>query len=78
MYQAEKAQLNSWIAAEDVEKIVGRYPIRESQALDGVVTALQFKNRSQYEAAVRKLVSDDQSIRTTLIGYFGDLASALA
>lgn len=78
MYQAEMAQLQSWIAAADVEKIVARYPIRETMALAGVVNALQFKNRGQYEAAVRKLVRDDASIRATLIGHFGGLVAALA
>lgn len=78
MYQAEKAQLQSWIAAKDVEKIVGRYPIRETMALTAVVNALQFKSRGQYEAAVRKLVSDNESIRATLIGHFGGLVAALS
>ncbi|WP_085466984.1 AAA family ATPase [Mesorhizobium australicum] len=78
MYQAEKAQLQSWIAAKDVEKIVGRYPIRETMALAAVVNALQFKSRGQYEAAVRKLASDNESIRATLIGHFGGLVAALA
>lgn len=78
LYQAEKAQLQSWIIAKDVEKIVGRYPIRETMALTAVVNALQFKSRSQYEAAVRKLVSDNESIRETLFGHFGELVAALA
>lgn len=78
MYLAEKAQLQSWIAAKDVEKIVGRYPIRETMALAAVVNALQFKSRGQYEAAVRKLVSDNESIRVTLIEHFGGLVAALA
>lgn len=78
IYQAERAQLQSWITAQDVEKIVERYPIRETMALAAVVNALQFKSRGQYEAAVRKLVSDDGPTRATLIGHFGGLAAALA
>ena len=78
MYQAEKTMLQSWIAAADAEKIVARYPIRETMALAAVVNALQFKNRGQYEAAVRKLVSDDTSIRATLLAHFGGLVAALA
>lgn len=78
MYQAEKAQLQSWIASKDVEKIVARYPIRETMALAAVVNALQFKNRGQYEAAVRKLVSDDETIRAILTEHFGGLVAALA
>ncbi|MDQ0454611.1 AAA family ATPase [Rhizobium paknamense] len=78
MYQDEKARLQSWIAAKDVEKIVGRYPIRETMARAAVVAALQFKSLDQYEAAVRKLVSENESIRTILLGYFGGLVAALA
>ncbi|MGL5445799.1 MAG: AAA family ATPase [Rhabdaerophilum sp.] len=78
MYQAEKAQLQSWIAAADVEKIVARYPIRETMALTAVVNALQFKSRGQYEAAVRKLVSDDTTIKSRLLAHFGGLVAELA
>ena len=78
MYQEEKAQLQSWIAAADVQRIVARYPIRETMALVGVVNALQFKNRSQYEAAVRKLVRDDAAVRAALLEHFGGLTAALA
>jgi hypothetical protein len=77
-YQVEKARLHSWIGAKDVDKIVGRYPIRETPALTAIVSALQFKSRDQYEAAVRKLVVDDAAIRNFLVGHFGGLPAAMA
>lgn len=78
MYQTEKAQLQAWIAAADIGKIVARYPIRETMALSAVINALQFKSRGQYEAAVRKLVCDDATIKLALLSHFGGLVAALA
>ncbi|MER8470199.1 AAA family ATPase [Mesorhizobium sp. M1328] len=76
-YQAEKARLQGWIISKDVDKIIARYPIRETAALTVIVSALQFKSRSQYEAAVRKLVIDDVVIRSMLAEHFGGLPAAM-
>lgn len=76
-YQAEKARLQDWILAKDVNKIIARYPIRETPALIAIVSALQFKGRVQYEAAARKLVIDDVAIRSALAGHFGGLPAAI-
>lgn len=76
-YQAERACLQDWIAKKDVAKIIARYPIRETPALAAVVSALQFKSRSQYEAAARKLVIDDAAIKSFLLGHFGGLPAAI-
>jgi len=76
LYQTERTQLQTWLEEEDVAKIIARYPIRESMALVGVASALQFKGRSQYEAAVRKLIIDDAEKKAMLIGKFGGLPAA--
>ena len=76
-YQMEKACLQGWIKAKEVDKIIARYPIRETPALTAIVSALQFKSRAQYEAAVRKLVIDDATIRSELTAYFGALPTAI-
>lgn len=77
LYTAERAQLEAWIETGDVPKIIARYPIRETMALVGIVSSLQFKNKDQYEAAVRKLVTDDSTIKNLLISFFGGLPAAL-
>lgn len=76
IYQTERKQLQAWLKDENVSHIVARYPIRETMALEMIVSMLQFKSRSQYESAVRKLVNDDGAIKAHLIGYFGKLPSA--
>ncbi|MCR5943612.1 hypothetical protein FG152_22785 [Ochrobactrum sp. XJ1] len=77
-FQLERKQLLSWLDSKDVGKIIARYPIRETMALEGVVSALQFKNRNQYEAAVRKLLMDSSELKAMLIGFFGGLNAALS
>jgi len=78
MYEDEKAQLEEWLRANDVAKIMARYPIRETQALSAVVNALQFKSKSQYESAVRKLLIDEEAFREKLLDYFGKLPKAIS
>jgi ABC-type Mn2+/Zn2+ transport system ATPase subunit len=76
-YQTERACLQNCIASKNVAKIIERYPIRETPALAAIVSALQFKNRSQFEAAARKLIVDDAVIKNFLMGHFGGLPAAI-
>ena len=55
----EASHLAVLVAASDFIGLLQRYPIRESPALDAIAKALSFANRTQYEAAVRKLLVDD-------------------
>lgn len=77
-YQAERTQLMSWIAANDIESILARYPVRDTGGLGLVASALQFKNKSLYEAAVRKMVSEEPAVRSHLLSHFGQLPAKLA
>lgn len=76
-YQEERAHLQQWITSHRIDSIIARYPIRETPALTAIVSALQFKSRTQYESAVRKLVIDDVAIRGMLTRYFGRLPAAI-
>ena len=76
LYQEERERLQAWLDARDVGSIIARYPIRETMALAVIVRNLEFKSRAQYEAAVRKLVIDDATIKATLMGFFGDLPTS--
>lgn len=77
-FQAELAQLESWIAAKNIEKILARYPVREAGALGAIASALQFKTKATYEAGVRKVVSESAEIKTHLLSHFGQLPSQLS
>lgn len=69
--QDEEKRIEAFVNASDFLGILQRYPIRESQALDAIAKALNFANRTQYEAAVRNLlVKDSEAVELvrTLIG----------
>lgn len=78
LYDEERERLQAFVNAKDIGSIIARYPIRETPALEAIVSALQFKSKSQYESAVRKLVIDDAEIKAILLGFFGDLPAAVA
>lgn len=71
--QDEAERIESLINTSDFVGILQRYPIRESSALDAIAKALNFTNRTQYEAAVRNLlVRDLEAVNRvrTLLGVF--------
>lgn len=76
-YAEEKQNIQNLVAANEINKIITRYPIRETQALTAIVSALQFKSRLQYEAAVRKLLAEDAAAKNLLLKHFGTLPDAI-
>jgi hypothetical protein len=73
----EAVRLEALIDASDFVEILKRYPIRESPALDAIAKALNFANRTQYEAAVRKLLADDQEAVQRVRALLGALPADL-
>ncbi len=78
LFNAEKAKLDTLIAAGDVDGLIQRYPIREAGIPNAVARALHFQERTHYESAVRKLLVDDEDIRNYVRGMFGDMLLAIA
>lgn len=78
LFANEESRLRRQILARDVASIVARYPVRETPMLDKIATTLQFKNRDQYEAAVRKMISEDSTARDVLLRELSPLQSALS
>lgn len=76
-YAEEKQNIQNLIASNEIDKIIIRYPIRETQALTAIASALQFKSRLQYEAAVRKLLAEDAAAKNLLLNHFGTLPDAI-
>ena len=62
----------------DLAEIIAHYPVRETPALDRIVTCLGFQNRSQYESAVRKLLMDDEEALASVKALFGTLVTGMA
>jgi energy-coupling factor transporter ATP-binding protein EcfA2 len=75
---AEQASLDAAIAAGDLDKIIARYPVRSSGALDKISESLGFPDRNHYESAVLKLMVDDSASLDLLKALFGTLPHDLA
>jgi ABC-type cobalamin/Fe3+-siderophores transport system ATPase subunit len=69
----EHTAFQALLAAQDVEGIICRYPVRETPALTHIANRLGFQDRGQYENAVRKLLMDDAVALTFVRNLFGTL-----
>lgn len=69
----ERARLDTAVAANDLEALIVRYPVRETPALSEIAGHLGFQDRDQYESAVQKLLIDDAAAVTFVRSLFGTL-----
>lgn len=74
---AEQARFDGLVAASDIDSLVSRYPVRETGALGKVATELGFKDRQDYESAVRKLLTDDEEARDAVKQKLGAMTAAI-
>lgn len=70
--------LQQALTARDIEKIISRYPVRETPMLSEIARKLGFQDRGQYENAVRKLLMDDANSLTFMRSQFGTLEADIA
>lgn len=74
----EVSVFNQAIADRNLEKIISRYPVRETPLLTEITRKLGFQTRDQYENAVRKLLMDDATALDFIKSQFGTLVADLA
>jgi ABC-type lipoprotein export system ATPase subunit len=75
---AEQRRLQDAIDTGDLSAIIERYPIRETSALSEIAMKLGFRNREQYEGAVKKLLMDDAEALDFVKTLFDTLATDIA
>jgi ABC-type lipoprotein export system ATPase subunit len=75
---AECSRLQDAINAGDLTAIIAQYPIRETPTLKEIAHRLGFRDRRQYEAAVRKLLVDDETALEFVRALFGTLEHDIA
>lgn len=68
-------RLQDALSKGELSMIVARYPVRETAALEGIVSKLGFRSRDQYEGAVRKLILNDDGALTFVRTLFDNLAA---
>lgn len=71
-------QLASAVEAGNTEDLICKYPIRTTPALDRIAQSLLFRNRIDYENAVRTLLYEDSEVREFIRSHFKDLLDAIA
>jgi hypothetical protein len=76
-YPTELTRLQSFLASGDLDSIIAKYPIRESQILTALASGLRFRDRGDYERAVLGRLSSDAGLRAALVRKLGRLAAEL-
>ena len=69
----QRAHLDTALAAGNLVEVITKYPVRETPALDVIAGRLGFRDRSQYEDAVRTLLMNDNDALTFVRSLFGSL-----
>jgi ABC-type cobalamin/Fe3+-siderophores transport system ATPase subunit len=68
---------DSAIKKNDYNKLLQRYPLRETPALNRIVMKIGLKKRKEYEAAVLKACEEDENVRSFVISCLGDIGRLL-
>lgn len=75
--KAEYDRLSKFLNDGDLLSAISHYPVRETPALDKIASHLGFKNRSQYQGAVLKILNDDQDtlkfVRALFTGLIAEI-----
>ena len=74
---ARKRELDDAVGSGDWEVLVTKCSVRESSALAKIAYALGFRNRGDYEKAVRHLLSSDDEAMGVVRRMFGGLCERL-
>ena len=77
-YYEELCCFNNLIVNNDLENIIVRYPVRESNALDEICAALQLKSRKTYQDTVLARIREYSDLAESLKARTGQLANELS
>ena len=77
IHTARKNALDTAVADGNWESILYACPVRESDALECIASALMFKKRRDYQKAVRKLLTDDADALRIVRGLFEGLGAEM-
>ncbi len=75
--EGEEAELQTFVETSDIEKIISKYPLRETPALSHIARSLGFQSRSQYENSVRQLITNNEEARRLVESFFSGLETKI-
>ena len=61
IFSEELQLIDDYIANKDIESLISRYPVRETQALAAIYKFSLFPSKEKYEHAVRKMIIESES-----------------
>ena len=76
-YPEELEHFKKLVANEELDAIVARYPLRESQVFNKIAEALECRRKSDYQKMVLALVRNDANLTSKLKQRINHLSSAL-
>lgn len=77
-FAGEKARLEGYLAAGEVDAIIERYPVRESRMLNAIARSLRFLGTDDYESAALVQIETDATLATAIRGKLAKLAPAIS
>ena len=77
-FTEELSRFRELLAANDLENIIARYPVRESNVLEKITAALELKNTKAYQDTLLARVRADSDLAESLREYTGPLANELS
>ena len=76
-YSEELNRFKKYVEEENLDKLVARYPLRESRALHTIATSLGCHNRQVYERMVLARIRNDNQLACKLKERIGPLSETL-
>ena len=76
-YADELARFSDLVNSEDLEALIARYPLRESNVFESIARALECGNRRNYQRMVVARVRDDADLAIQLKGHIRPLSELL-
>ena len=76
-YAVELRKFEQLLADNELDKLVARYPVRNSKALHALAKGLRFDNRDDYEQAVLLQIKSNPTFRDQILNKLSSLTEAI-
>ena len=77
LYPKEIEHFNTLVDKGDIDSLIARYPLRDSQVFETIVQTLGFKSQKFYERTVVNLVQNDEKVAKCIKKRIGQFSGIL-